>query len=350
MQTLINELQAKITNYVDNGKIPSISIGIITNNQLSRCEYGFKKLIPTKEKIDANTIYDLASLSKVTGTLLLILKLIEEGSLSMEAKVVDYLSDFKYPEISIKNLLVHTSGLAADDKNYKNCLNKEEILDFICQLPLTYATDSKVVYSCFNYILLGFIIEKLKGNMESYADQVIFKPLNMNCSSYNPALKGLKEQCAATELTDVRGLIQGSVHDGKAYIIGGVAGNAGVFSTIEDLSHLALMMLNDGQYNGKTIFDKKTIELLKHCYTKGLNESRSLGWFFCDPISAFSSLSSQQCLYHTGFTGTSMYIDFSRNCAIIILTNRVHPTRENNNIAEIRKDLHKTILDYLDQV
>ena len=349
MQTLINELKTKITDYIDTGKVPSISIGIITDNHLYRCEYGFKKLIPIKEKVDADTIYDLASLSKVTSTLLLILKLIEEGSLSLDAKVSDYLSDFKYPNITIKNLLIHTSGLAADDKHYKECHNKEEIRSFICQLPLAYTTDSKVVYSCFNYILLGFIIEKLKGDMEAYADQVIFKPLNMNHSGYNPELKGLKERCAATEMTEARGLIQGNVHDGKAYIIGGVAGNAGVFSTVEDLSHLALMMLHDGQYDGKTIFDKKTIELLKHCYTEGLNESRTLGWFFSDPISDFASKASQQCLYHTGFTGTSMYIDLSRNCAIIILTNRVHPTRENNNIAEIRKDLHKTILDYLDK-
>ena len=350
MQSLICDLQTKIKNYVDNGKVPSISIGIVAKNQLSRCEYGYKKLILTKEKIDSNTIYDLASLSKVTGTLLMILKMIEEGSLSMEDKVVDYLKDFKYSDISIKNLLIHTSGLPADDKDYKKCQNKEEILAFICQLPLTYETDSKVVYSCFNYILLGFIIEKLKGNMESYASQVIFDPLNMKMSGYNPALKGLKQQCVAEEMTDARGLIQGNVHDGKAYIIGGVAGNAGVFSTIEDLSHLALMILNDGIYDGKTIFNPETIDLLKHCYTNGLNESRSLGWFFCDPISAFASKASKQCLYHTGFTGTSMYIDFDRKCAIIILTNRVHPTRENNNIADIRKDLHKTILEYLDQI
>ncbi|MEA5026617.1 MAG: serine hydrolase domain-containing protein [Erysipelotrichaceae bacterium] len=345
MHNLLTEIQNKIDAYVSDNKLPSITVGIVDKQQYYQCQSGYQQVVPTKLGLQQNAIYDLASLSKVTATLLMILKLLEDGNITLDDRVCKYLPEFRYSDVTILNLLVHTSGLAADDKNYRLCHDKNEMTAFLYQLTQLHPTGSKVVYSCFNYILLGFIIEQLKSDMESYSKQVIFDPLNMKYTGYNPNKKGWKERCVATEVTAERGVIKGEVHDGKAYLLGGVAGNAGVFSTADDLSHLAMMLLNGGLYHGKTVFKPSTIALLRNCYTEGLNERRSLGWFFSDPYCQFAREEVKECLYHTGFTGTSMYIDYDHDCSIIILTNRIHPTRENAYIMDIRKELHGMIIN-----
>ena len=350
MNELFNQVKIMIDNYISDGKVPAISLGIVKDNQLMQYQAGFQQIVDGKIPLVENPIFDLASLSKVTTTLMLILKLIENSDLSLDVKVKDILKDFPHKDMTIKHLLIHTSGYPADDKAYKLCKNKKEMYEFIKKLTLLQTLDTKVVYSCFNYLLLGFIIEELKGNMAEYARNVLFEPLHMNDTGYLPNTRGLTDRCVATELTDQRGLIRGEVHDGKAFIVGGIAGNAGVFSTIEDLSHLAIMLLHNGQYQQNQCYQADTIALLKQSYTDNLNERRSLGWFFADPYCQFATKETQSCLYHTGFTGTSMYIDFDRTCAIIILTNRVHPTRENANISKIRQELHSYILNGLDNV
>ncbi len=350
MKDLMKLVQKMVDGYIADEKVPAISVGLIKDDQLYQYQAGYQQIIYEKIPLVDNPIFDLASLSKVTTTLMLILKLIENQELCLNTKVKDVLKDFPYTDMTIKHLLIHTSGYPADDKAYKLCKNKKEMYEFIKKLDLLQPLDTKVIYSCFNYLLLGFIIEELKGSMADYASKVLYKPLQMVDTGYQPIAKGLRDRCVATELTDQRGLIKGEVHDGKAYIVGEVAGNAGVFSTMEDLSHLAMMLLNDGQYQKQQYYQKDTISLLKQSYTDNLNERRSLGWFFADPYCQFTSKTTNDCLYHTGFTGTSMYVDFDRNCAIIILTNRVHPTRENSNILKIRQEIHSQILNSLDNI
>lgn len=347
MEKLMSKIAVMADDFVKNEQVCSISVGIITNNKSYRYQSGYQQLLPEVIKLSEEPIFDLASLTKVTTTLLLVLKLIEEKRLSLDTKICSILSDYPHKETDVLELLTHTSGLPSDDKRYKSCKNKDEIYAFIKALPESYVAKQQVLYSCFNYLILGFVVEKLVGDMQAYAHKVIWEPLDMGDTDFNPA-KSLKERCVATEISSERGLIKGEVHDGKAYICGGVAGNAGVFSSLKDLFNLATMFLNEGVFQGKIIFKPETMALLNKVYTPGLNQKRTLGWYLGDEISQFAQNDSDSALYHTGFTGTSMYIDQARKCAIIILTNRVHPSRSNDNISMIRNNVHKLIIDSLD--
>ena len=339
-----------IRRSADNKEIPGACFSIVTPKEIAYSFYGKKALVPKEEELSGDVLYDIASLSKVVSTSTLIAKLIEEGTLSFDMKVCDLLPSFRYDDVTLLDLIVHTSGYPADDKDYKKCRDRQELFNFIIDLPRTYKRGERVEYSCFNYIILGRIIEKVKGDMEAYAKEVLFDAIGNEHIMYQPTLKGRAQDCAPTEVTDIRGVIQGEVHDGKAYIMGGVSGNAGVFADIEGASKFVQMMLNDGVLYGKQILSRKTMELFRQSYTEGLNESRTMGgWCFADKTTSAGTQVSDCCLYHTGFAGTSIYIDFERNCGIILLTNAIHPKRE-TKIAAIRKSFHENILDDIDRM
>ena len=331
-----------IKNYLDSiineKRVPGISVALVKDDTIFyNCGYtDYKNNIEVNE----NTLYDLASLTKVISTTTLILKLIEENYFSLDTKVKDILNDFKYDDVTILNLLTHTSGLPADDKNYKQCYSAQELWKFTLSESLTYQTNSKVEYSDFNYIILGKIIEKFKISIEDYANKIIFEPLHMINTMYNPSLKNRKHDCAPTEVTSERGTIQGEVHDGKAFKLNGFSGNAGLFSCTSDLAKFVRMILN----NDGTILKKETIDLFKHSFTENLNLNRTLGWFFNDPSTPVYGVASDTSIWHTGFAGGSILIDFKQNLGVIILTNRVHPSR-NNDISDIRKRIHELLIN-----
>lgn len=329
-----------ITEYLNKivleKRIPGISVALIDDKAtfFNAGYTDYQNII----KVTENTLYDLASLTKVVSTTTLILKLIEDNYFELDTKVKDIIPGFKYDNVSILNLLTHTSGLPADDKNYKNCNSKEQMWSFTLQEELIFEPSSKVEYSDFNYIILGKIIEKYKNSIEEYANEIIFKPLGMNDTIYNPILKNRKQDCAPTEVTIERGIIQGEVHDGKAFKLNGLSGNAGLFSCSKDLSKFVRMMLD----NNGSILKKETINKLKQSYTNSLNLSRTIGWFYNDPSTPVYGISSSNALWHTGFAGGSILIDFDNNKGVVILTNRVHPSR-NNDISDIRSQIHKLL-------
>ena len=339
---MIEIIKESLKEVVDQGKIPGGTFGIVTPDNEEYGYYGYSQLIPEKRLNNIDTLYDLASCSKVVATTTMILKLLEDNLINLDDKVNKHLPDFKYYDVTIKHLLTHTSGLPADDKRYKECLNKDELISFIYTLNLNNKPGSFVEYSDFNFILLGLIIEKYKGNLEDYANELIFKSLGMNNTMYNPYLKNRKEDCACAEVSETRGVIQGVVHDGKGFILNGLSGNAGLFSCVKDLGKFSKMMLN----NGYPILKKETIDLLKKSYTEGLNLPRTLGWMFADKNTSCGDKISDVSLYHTGFSGSSIYIDYVNSLAIILLINRVHPTRNNLEvITEARKRIHNALLD-----
>jgi len=338
MIEIINNI---LQEYVDAGKLPGGTFGYITldNEEYGYC--GYSQLVPNKIETSLDTLYDMASCSKVVATTTMILKLIEDNIIGIDDFVYKHLPEFPYSNITIKQLLTHTSGLPGDDKRYKECRNKDEFIKFMYSLSLNNEPGKVVEYSDFGYITLGLIIEKYKGSIEDYANEVIFKPLGMNNTMYNPYLKGKKNNCAAAELTDARGLIQGEVHDGKAHILNGLSGNAGLFSCVQDLGKFVRMMLNDGY----PILKKETVDSLKHSYTEGLNLPRTIGWMFADKNTSCGDQISDVSLYHTGFSGTSIYIDYVNKIGIILLINRVHPSRnDTTSILEARKAIHNKIL------
>ena len=337
-----------IKDSVDNNLIPGAVFALVNKDDTLYYAYGNKSLLPEKEQLDLNTIYDIASLSKVVGTSTMLSKLMEEDLIHFEDKVSDILTDFPYTDLTILNLICHTSGYPADDKNYKQCKNKEELWSFIKNLKLTYETGSQVEYSCFNYIILGRIIEHFKNSLQEYATEVLFKPLHTQNMMYNPKQFNKENNCAPTEVTENRGIIKGEVHDGKAYINGGQSGNAGLFSDIQGLANFTSMMLNDGIFESYPVLNKQSMDRFKKCYTPDLNQSRTMGgWFFGDKNTSAGNMVSDISLYHTGFTGTSIYIDYVRGLGIVLLSNAIHPSRE-HKMNEIRKIFHEEVLKEFD--
>jgi CubicO group peptidase (beta-lactamase class C family) len=339
-----------IRTYVNEEKMPGACCAFVYGDQTEFDCVGYRSLTGHREPVTLDTVYDLASVTKVVSTTTVALQAIEKGMISLNTPVADILPDFPHPEVTIRHILTHTSGICHDDKRYRPLSGSDQIWEFIKNKPLEFSPGEKVVYSDFGYVTLGFLLQRLLGPLDQYAEQQIFCPLGMMETVYNPAEHGLTDRCAPTERTAERGTICGVVHDGKAYRLKGISGNAGLFSTVKDLSIYAKMILGGGQYHGVRILSEDTIHLLQRSYTDGLNQRRTLGWFFSEPTAAMGDYYSDCVIFHTGFTGTSFYIDYIRKCAIILLTNRINPSRENPYIAGLRNKFHNLVLLNYDRV
>lgn len=336
----IKQVEEYLQTCVNNNEIPGASFAYIADKDYFGY-VGYKSLIPNKELVDEDTLYDMASCSKVISTTTCALQLIEKGYFSLDSKLSDILIDFPHTDVTIKDIMAHTSGIVPDDKEYKKYMGKKEIWKFFKDKPLQFKPGEKVEYSDFGYVALGFAIEHFVGNLKEYATENIFKPLKMNNTMYQPSDK---LNCVAEEDSLDRGLIRGEVHDGKAFRLNGISGNAGVFSNVKDLARFVRMMLNNGEYEGARILKPETIALLNNSYTEGLNRNRTLGWLINDPENPVGDYASKHYLFHTGFTGTSIYIDLDRKLGIVLLTNRIHPSRNNDKIKTIRNEVHNILL------
>jgi len=296
-------------------------------------------------EVTTNTIYDLASLTKVIAATTAAMICLDKKLFSLEDKAAKYIPPFAVngkEDITIKNLLMHNSGLPAFKRFYKMYNKPEEVLNDIYSSPLSYPTGTKTVYSDLGMITLGKIIEKVTGKaLDVFCTQEIFKPLGMNDTYFNPPAS-LKSRIAPTELDKYwrNRLLIGEVHDETASLLKGVAGNAGLFSTAGDISKFMRMMLQKGMFDEKRIIDSSTVKL----FTRRQSNGRGLGWDMKSPEgSSAGSLFSSKSYGHTGYTGTSVWADPVNDLFVIFLTNRVYPTRKNNKIIKIRPVLHNLI-------
>lgn len=311
--------------------------------------YGHYTYDKNSRPVTTNSIFDLASVSKVVGTTSAAMILVDRGKLNLDEKVITYLPEFNNngkDKITIRNLLLHNSGLPAFKRYYDEYSTANEVINDIMNLKLIYEPGTKYVYSDLGMITLQKVIERITGKtLDKFLDENLFKPLNINLTMYNPS-KEMKERCMPTEVDTFyrMRLLQGEVHDERAYMLNGVAGHAGLFSTAEDLSVFVRMLLNNGKYNGKQIIRKKIID---EWTTKQSELSdRGLGW---DTRSKEKSSSgkyfSMNSFGHTGYTGTSIWVDKNTKLFVILLTNRVHPTRKNRKIIEFRPIIHDAIYE-----
>lgn len=273
--------------------------------------------------VTAATMYDLASLTKVVATTTMAMILVDEGRLDLDQAVRE--------GVTVRHLLSHSSGLPALAPFFKEIRGKEAYVERILAMDLEYPPGSRSVYSDPGIILLGDILERAAGQpLATFVEERVLGPLGMKDTLYRPPPE-LRPRIAPTAFDPWRGrLIHGEVHDENAFAMGGIAPHAGLFGTAGDLARFAGMMLNGG------IVSRQTIDLFTR--KAGVPGSdRALGW---DTKSAEGSsagtLLSSRSFGHTGFTGTSIWIDPERRLFIILLTNRVHPTRENNLIREAR--------------
>ncbi|HSD64644.1 MAG TPA: serine hydrolase [Ignavibacteriaceae bacterium] len=297
-------------------------------------------------KVKTNTIYDLASLTKVIATTTSTMICIDRKLFKLEDKVSKFIPGFAQKgkeNITLKNLLLHNSGLPAYKRFYMLYNNSNDVLNDIYSTKLTYTPGTKTVYSDLGMIVLGKVIEKVTGKaLDEFCNENIFKPLQMNDTYFNPP-SSLKYRIAPTEVDNYwrNRLIIGEVHDENSSLLNGVAGHAGLFSTAGDISRFLQMLLQKGNFEGKRLIDSSTVKL----FTTKQSDERALGWDIKSTTgSSAGNFLSNKSYGHTGFTGTSIWTDPTRDLFIIFLTNRVYPTRENNKIIKIRPELSDLII------
>jgi beta-glucosidase-like glycosyl hydrolase/CubicO group peptidase (beta-lactamase class C family) len=306
----------------------------------------------------ANTMYDIASLTKVVATTTLVAKLAEGDfavPLDLDAKIERYLPEWASGpnaewrhRVTVRHLLTHTSGLPPFKEYWRTSKNKQDTLTKIFAEPLDYEPGTKEVYSDLGIILMAEIIERLTGRtLDDLAKNTIFSPLGMKDSMYRPPKK-LWPEIAPTEIDNNlrHRLVQGEVHDENAFAIGGVSGHAGLFSTAPDLAAFCQMLLNGGVYAHQIILRRATIAQFTTPQQLS-GGTRTLGWAVPTEGGSSGHYFSAHSFGHTGFTGTSIWIDPDRQLFVVLLTNRVHPTRENTKIQKVRVELHDAVMQAL---
>lgn len=342
-----NEIQMYIDDCVKQGVFPGANMVVYHQGEANFFSCGNKALFPQVEENNMDTIYDLASLSKVVVTVPLIMKLIETGNIHLNTRICDVLKERIPDEITIQDLLTHCSGLPADTKI--DLTDKKEIIwDKIYHCEQIVERGKKVLYSDVGFLLLGKVIETCyQMPLDQVAQKEIFIPLQMKDTCYCPSAK-LMLRCAPTEDSHhFNQMLRGIVHDRKAHLLGGVAGHAGVFSTIQDMSHILEMHLHRGLYQSRLFLSSESIEAFSTVLTPANEVKRGIGFLIKDEGGIFPSGCSDMTYGHTGFAGTSMLVDPNANLGIVILSNRIHPSRENNKILSKRKEIHEKIYQVL---
>jgi CubicO group peptidase (beta-lactamase class C family) len=324
----LDQIDAVVKDSIAQGHLPGAVVLVVRQGKIAfRRAYGLRSKQPAEVRMTADTVFDLASLTKPLATATSILLLIEQGKLGLTDRVTRHLPAFAQngkDKITLEQLLLHTSGLIADNpvSDYKD--GRKKALERICQLKPITEPGTKFRYSDVNFIVLGELVERVSGlALDAFARKYVFEPLGLRETTFKPG-KELAERAAPTQKREGRWM-RGEVHDPRAYLLGGVAGHAGLFSTADDLAVFAEMILQRGTYAGKRILKPETVRLMTTPRTVPGGQ-RALGW---DVKTSFSSNRgegfSEKSFGHTGFTGTSIWIDPTSETAVIFLSNRVHP-------------------------
>src|SRR5919199_1551091 len=332
-----------VTRGISAGGYPGAAV-VVGRKGYAVWEKGFGRLDWTHDArvSPTETIYDLASLTKVVGTTTAVMVLYDQGRLALDSTVHSYLPGFTggyRDSVTVRQLLMHRGGLPASRDIWRVARSPEEARRMILETELEYRPGLGFIYSDLGADLLGMLVEQVSGvGLDKFLDSLVFKPLGMTNTGFRPSAE-LRDRIAPTELLPPRGYpLRGEVHDENAYVMGGVAGHAGLFSTAADLSIFAQMMLNGGEYNGMRVISDSTIRL----FTRRAAGSRALGWAMADGQWGSGRFLSDNAYGHVGFTGTSLWIDPDREMFVILLTNRVHAARARRPakvIADVRADL-----------
>lgn len=285
------------------------------------------------------TLWDLASLTKVVGMTSAMMQLVEQGKVVLDAPVQRYLPEWQGPKkdkVTVRDLITHRSGLPAFKTYYKLNLSPDSTLKLFFNTPLDTLPGVRMVYSDIGAILLGKIVERVSGEtLDKYLPEHVFRPLGMFDTQYRPD-SSLLSRIAPTERDPWRGrLVHGEVHDENAYALGGVSGHAGLFSTAHDLSRLAQAYLNGGEIDGARFAKPSTIKQFTTVEDSTFS-SRALGWDTPSDRSSAGHFIKRPAFGHTGFTGTSFWVAPQHDLYVILLTNRVNPTRERSGIGRVR--------------
>lgn len=333
------------------GKIPGAVVLIgVHGNVVYRRAFGYRALQPEKQPMTIDTIFDLASLTKVVATTTAIMQLVETGNLSLEDSVTKYWAEFAAHEkatITVRDLLTHYSGLRPDLNLGSSWSGYDTALTLMASEKPLFPPRRRYLYSDINFEILGELVRRVSGlSLDDYCAQHIFTSLGMTNTSFTPAL-ALKSHIAPTEQRYGR-MQFGIVHDPTAYRMGGVAGHAGLFSTADDLATFAQMLINQGHVNGVSVLEARTVEQMTTPQSPSHGARlRGLGWDIAAPAAGDrEAFLSGRSYGHTGFTGTSLWIDPLAKTYVVILTNRVHPNGK-GDVRALRERVARVVVSAL---
>jgi serine-type D-Ala-D-Ala carboxypeptidase len=309
---------------------------------------------PSAQLVEQDTLFDLASLTKVLATTAAVMRLYDRGDLALDVSVAEWLPEFaaadasdkRRSRVTLRMLLDHSSGLPGYVRLFESANDRLAMIDAFLRQPLTADPGTRAEYSDIGFMILGHMVEKIAAErLDSFCQREIFAPLDMSATAFCPE-KELRTSIPPTE--DDRSfrhrVIQGEVHDENASVMGGVAGHAGLFSNAQDVLRFARCILANGATaGGAPLFSAQTIALFATLAQQPPGTSRALGWDTPSAPSSSGTLFSARSIGHLGFTGTSLWIDLDAGIAITLLTNRTWPDRSNQAIRELRPRFHDAL-------
>lgn len=353
---LAANLEQRVARYVASAirrrVFPGCQIVVMRRNGIVLdAAYGHETYDRGARRVTRSTRYDLASLTKVVCTTAVAMALDTAGKLRLDAPVKDLVPAFRGGNrdgVTVRQLLTHSSGLTGWKPLYKSADTRDEVVAAIMREPLEYEPGRSMEYSDLGFILLGVCLERAGGApLDDLARELVFEPLRMTATSFGPIPSSVA--VAPTEVDPRRGgLVHRVVHDENAAAMGGVAGHAGLFSTARDVARFVRCVLAGGRLGGAQPFSRSVTELYTARAGIVIDSSRALGFDTPYPNSHAGRLMSPRSIGHTGFTGTSMQGDKSRDLVVVCLTNRVHPVRDNKQIKSFRRGLHDLVIESLD--
>ncbi len=345
----LSAIDSAVESAIQKASCPGAVVVVLHDDQMVyRKAFGHRQLVPSKVPMTLDTVFDLASLTKPIATGTAVMLLIEQGKLRTSDLVSKHWPEFAAngkDQVTIEHCLLHTSGLTADNSIKDYVGTRAEMLNRIAALKLEAPPGTRFRYSDVGFIVLGELVARISGqSLDAFVGREIAKPLVLNPTGFQ-----LPKELpfAPTGMRDGK-VIAGEVHDPRSYALGGVAGHAGLFSTADDLTRYCRMLLNGGELDRTQVLRSRTVELFTkpRAVPGGL---RSYGW---DVDTGFSSPCGDffrpgTGYGHTGFTGTSIWIDPPTKTAIIILTNRLHPDEKKGNVTELRRQIGSIVASAL---
>jgi CubicO group peptidase (beta-lactamase class C family) len=342
----LDSLSLYLNQAIVDSAFPGCAISIGYQGKLIyEQSFGHFTYDPGSPKVMVNSIFDLASVTKVVATTTTAMILYDQGRLNLDQKVIEIVPEFRGKEkdkVTIRHILTHTSGLPGWVRFYLDLEGKDRIVQEICKTELINEPGTTYIYSDLGMILMQKILESItKKTLDLLVQDYITTPLNMKRTFYNPD-SSLRDQIVPTEISEWhQELVHGFVHDENTFVMGGVSGHAGLFSTVQDLSIFCQMYLNMGLYNNRRILKSETINTFTSRQNIVEGSTRALGWDTrSEEHSMAGDFMSMQAFGHSGFTGTTIWIDPVNQVFVVLLSNRVYPTRENRKISRVRPNVH----------
>jgi CubicO group peptidase (beta-lactamase class C family) len=325
----LEQIDTTITQAIADKKLPGGVFWLERQGAAYHRAYGRRSVAPTEEAMTEDTIFDAASLTKVLATTPAVMLLMEQGKLKLDATIQTYISEFDgqgKEEITLRELLTHTSGLPPGLSRSPPWSGRQKALELACAQSPATPPGTAFHYSDIGFIVLGELVVRVSGwPLEEFVQRKVYQPLKMVDTGFTVPPPNLDRVAPTERLPE--GMLRGKVHDPTARLMGGVAGHAGLFTTAADLARFARMLLNGGQLDGVRILAPETVKLMTSVQSPaGISARRGLGWDIDSPYSSPRGQHFGMSSYgHTGWTGTSIWIDPDSQAFVIFLSNRNHP-------------------------